>query len=216
VTVTLYHGDCLEILPTLADGSVALVFIDLPYGLGIAKWDSQLSGLEAIPMARPLLGNGGSLYATCTPHILDIMRQHVNARRIITWCKPNLPLRKTLNEWEWSTEFVLWETAGEPATFNKPWGEDGRDYWRIAVENGFLNPDGYKHPARKPVALMDRIIKASTNLGDTVLDPFMGSGTTGVACVQTGRNFIGIEIDPTYYAIAEKRIAEAQLQEPLL
>ena len=52
--------------------------------------------------------------------------------------------------------------------------------------------------------------------GCTVLDPFMGSGTTGVACVQTGRNFIGIEIDPTYYAIAEKRIAEAQMQPSLL
>jgi DNA modification methylase len=51
--------------------------------------------------------------------------------------------------------------------------------------------------------------------GETVLDPFMGSGTTGVACVKTGRNFIGIEIDPTYFAIAEKRIADAQLQMPL-
>ena len=53
---------------------------------------------------------------------------------------------------------------------------------------------------------------ASTKPGDTILDPFMGSGTTGVACMQTGRKFIGIEIDPTYFAIAEKRIKEAQMQ----
>jgi DNA modification methylase len=59
---------------------------------------------------------------------------------------------------------------------------------------------------------MKWLIKSYSNEGDTILDPFMGSGTTGVACVQTGRNFIGIEIDPTYFAIAEKRIAEAQMQ----
>ena len=56
------------------------------------------------------------------------------------------------------------------------------------------------------------LVENASNEGDTILDPFMGSGTTGVACVKTGRNFIGIEIDPDYYAIAEKRIAEAQLQ----
>jgi site-specific DNA-methyltransferase (adenine-specific) len=59
---------------------------------------------------------------------------------------------------------------------------------------------------------MRMIIEKFTNEGDTILDPFMGSGSTGIACVQTGRNFIGIEIDPTYFAIAERRIAEAQMQ----
>ena len=59
---------------------------------------------------------------------------------------------------------------------------------------------------------MRMVVERITNEGDTILDPFMGSGTTGVAAVQTGRNFIGIEIEPKYYEIAEKRIAEAQLQ----
>ena len=68
------------------------------------------------------------------------------------------------------------------------------------------------HPAEKPLGLMVQIISNYTHEGDTILDPFMGSGTTGVACVQTGRNFIGIEIDPDYFAIAERRISEAQLQ----
>ena len=72
------------------------------------------------------------------------------------------------------------------------------------------------HPTQKPVALYQYLIKTYTNEGDTVLDITMGSGTTGVACVQTGRNFIGIEIDEAYCAIAEKRIAEAQLQMRLL
>ncbi len=69
------------------------------------------------------------------------------------------------------------------------------------------------HPANFPIELPLRLIELFTHASDaTILDPFMGSGTTGVACVQTGRNFIGIEIDPGYYAIAEKRIKQAQLQ----
>jgi site-specific DNA-methyltransferase (adenine-specific) len=72
------------------------------------------------------------------------------------------------------------------------------------------------HPTQKPVALMAYLIRTYTNPGETVLDICMGSGTTGVACVKTGRNFIGMERDPAYFAIAEKRIAEARLQLPLL
>ena len=72
--------------------------------------------------------------------------------------------------------------------------------------------DNTTHPTTKPLWLMQRLVTVCTNPDMTVLDCFMGSGTTGVACVQTGRNFIGIEIDPTYFAIAEKRIAEAQMQ----
>lgn len=68
------------------------------------------------------------------------------------------------------------------------------------------------HPTQKPVALMEYLIRTYTNEGDTVLDNTMGSGTTGVACMRTGRNFIGIERDPTYFAIAEKRIKEATVQ----
>ena len=74
---------------------------------------------------------------------------------------------------------------------------------------------GKVHPAEKPIGLMKQILENYTHEGDTILDPFMGSGTTGVACVQTGRNFIGIEIDPDYYAIAERRIRDAQAHVPL-
>ena len=79
------------------------------------------------------------------------------------------------------------------------------------IRFSWANRDGL-HPTQKPVDLLEYLIKTYTNEGDTVLDFTMGSGTTGVACVKTGRNFIGIEIDPDYYAIAEKRIAEAKMQ----
>lgn len=71
------------------------------------------------------------------------------------------------------------------------------------------------HPSQKPIALIVELIERYTKPGQTVIDMFMGSGTTGVACAQTGRRFIGIEIDPTYFAIAEKRITEAYAQERL-
>ena len=85
------------------------------------------------------------------------------------------------------------------------------------IEGQIVSPQEItEHPTTKPLWLMQRLITVSTNPGMTVLDCFAGSGTTGVACVQTGRNFIGIEIDPTYFAIAEKRIAEAQMQPMLI
>jgi DNA modification methylase len=68
------------------------------------------------------------------------------------------------------------------------------------------------HPCPKPLKFVKWLIKKGSKEGDTILDPFMGSGTTGVACVQTGRNFIGCEIDPGYFKIAEKRIHDAQQQ----
>ena len=87
----------------------------------------------------------------------------------------------------------------------------GRNFFEFVVSDGMFG-----HPTPKPLDYMLKLIERITRLGDTILDPFMGSGTTGVACVKTGRNFIGIEIDPDYFAIAEKRIAEAQMQPRLM
>lgn len=71
------------------------------------------------------------------------------------------------------------------------------------------------HPNEKPLDLLVRLVESYAAPGDTVLDPFMGSGTTGVACVRTGRRFIGVEISPEYYRIAERRIAAEQARTPL-
>ena len=76
-----------------------------------------------------------------------------------------------------------------------------------AIANSY--PEGFEHPTPKPLCLMRWLIEEITEPGWTILDPFCGSGTTGVACVQTGRKFIGIEIDPVYADIARRRISEA-------
>jgi len=85
---------------------------------------------------------------------------------------------------------------------------DGRRYPKQVVEFGVVERGTY-HPTQKPVALMEYLIRTYTNEGETVLDNTMGSGTTGVACINTGRQFVGIERDEGYFSIAEKRIADA-------
>lgn len=190
-----------------------LVFLDVPYGLGVEAWDVIFDSdlvKRAAGLSFDLLHGGGSVYASCTQHILRQMMDILPYRRIVTWCKPNLPLRKGLKDWEWSTEFILAAPLGADFYFDKPEGEDARDYWRIPVENGFLNTDNFYHPCRKPVALMRRIIRATTKKGDTVIDPFAGSFSTAVACVIEGRNFIGVEQDESYCALGEARIKRAQ------
>ncbi|HOO58894.1 MAG TPA: site-specific DNA-methyltransferase, partial [Anaerolineaceae bacterium] len=93
----------------------------------------------------------------------------------------------------------------------RPFNADGETL-DVIIGPVVSSKDNTEHPTTKPLWLMRRLITVSTNPYMTVLDCFMGSGTTGVACVQTGRNFIGIEIDPTYFAIAERRIKEAEAQ----
>jgi DNA modification methylase len=86
------------------------------------------------------------------------------------------------------------------------------------INHGFIRDgnDPRLHPAQKPLVLMMRIIDDFTDLDQTILDPFMGSGTTGIACIRTGRKFIGIEINPDYFTITEERIREEYEKPSLL
>ena len=91
--------------------------------------------------------------------------------------------------------------------------DKGLKIFQYSRADAYINSIKEKqHPTQKPIALMKWILENYTEEGDTIFDPFMGSGTTGVACVQTERNFIGCEIDPDYFKIAERRIHEAQQQ----
>ena len=115
------------------------------------------------------------------------------SRCILVWDKGESFKDRSFSELE-----MAWTNLDKPA--------------RIYKRNPLANGD-YKeryHKTQKPVALMEWVIKNYTNEGDTIFDPFMGSGTTGIAAANTGRKFIGCEINPDYYAIAERRITEAQ------
>ena len=198
--VTLYLGDCLTILPTLEAGSVDAVITDPPYGLG--DWNNR--GI-----------NAGGLFdheitqkwdkPIAQEHIDEIFR--VSKHQILwgaNYYLDYLPRTK---------QMFVWNKYIRKMHFNDcelAWTSG----WREACRVYDLSPSGQKkvHPTQKPLKLILWCIGMLPDGCDLILDPFMGSGTTGVAAVQLGRRFIGVEIDPTYFAIAARRIKQAQQQ----
>jgi site-specific DNA-methyltransferase (adenine-specific) len=195
----LYHGDCLEVLPTL--GAVDAVVTDPPYGIGdrmqggtwgaalkyadFRRWDQSPTAelIETIQRAAPEVIIWGGNYFDLPP-----------SRCWLAWDKINAV--QTMADLE-----LAWTNLDRPAKrLRLP---VGRHEWG--------------HPTEKPLALMEWCLGFLPD-AQTILDPFMGSGTTGVACVRTGRNFIGIEKEREYFDIAVKRIGDeydkAALLEP--
>jgi site-specific DNA-methyltransferase (adenine-specific) len=185
--VTLYLGDCLEILPTLAAGSVDAVVTDPPYLEGDTSY--------LLPIFKALTNN-----IVVTPGKLQAFN----------WIARDKPFWEYI--WQSNTLSLggsaCLHIAVEPIlSYSRPRRPLGTDLLVYSIGG-----KSFGHPWHKPIRLITKLVNHWSNPADIVLDPFMGSGTTGVACVQTGRRFIGIEIDPTYFEIAVKRIKEAQLQ----
>jgi len=196
--VSLWLADCLDILPTMQAGSVDAIFADPPYNVGldyssgdnrddypewITKWMCQCLQIAPIVMVTPGIRN---------------IWLYPAANWVFCWRKANSMRRNDLggfNQWE-------------PILF---YGK------RLIYQDLFDVPivpekDANEHPCPKPHKLMSWLLRKTTDESATILDPMMGSGTTGVACVQLGRKFWGIEIEPKYFEIAKKRIQQAQLQ----
>lgn len=199
---TMYLADCFEILPTLPE--VGAVITDPPYGI---SWATP-EGPGRKPQRR-IAGDDGPF---------DCSRLLGIAPQLIAWganhFAPTLPRSAGWLVWDkrvtdWSNDQsdceLAWTNVLTTARiFRMNWGGGGC----IAGENGA--GVGYLHPTQKPVALMRWCIGMTK--GETILDPFMGSGTTGVAALRHGRKFIGIEIDPNYFDIACQRIDAEQRQ----
>lgn len=209
---TLYLGDCLDILPTLAPGSVDAVVTDPPYdiiatGAGIGgrrQYLKDIQGFTDVGFDPSIVSGFKNWMVFCAAKQLPGMFKYVGDRRwmIVTWNKPN-PTPLCNGNYLPDVEYIFhcWSSG---CLYG-----DYRDKSRFIVYPAQQNLD---HPNEKPLRVMQKLIRNASDKGQTVLDPFMGSGTTGVACVQTGRKFIGIEIDPGYFDIAVKRIKQAQLQ----
>ena len=131
----------------------------------------------------------------------------------ITWEKPNPPPNLSCRYFTHSTETILWAAKCKKSkhVFNYKamrelaGGKQMKSVWRISTPGNGEKRFG-KHPTQKPVALIERCLLASTSPGDKVLDPFMGSGTTAVACLTTKRDFEGIELDSRYLELARHRV----------
>ena len=192
---TLYHGDCLEILPTLAPGSVDAVVTDPPYGVGFgyAEFkDDQMSWMRVLSAIKALTSQYQSAVCMSFARLWELPA----ARWAACWFKPGSVRRSKVGGWS------TWEPV---LLYGKGWSI-ANDMLRLPDCTNHT-PEARGHPCPKPAALFEWIV--SSTEAATILDPYMGSGTTGVACVRLGRKFIGIEIERQYFDIACARIAKA-------
>jgi DNA modification methylase len=201
--VTLYCGDCREILPTL--GKVDAVVTDPPYGIG-RDGQQRTTGGNGGRKAYDFLGWDKS---RPDKSIFDLIAQ-CSSDQVIWGGDYFADLLPPRGKWlVWDKGQRINQSDGELAYTSK----DGA--LRIFTQNRVaLLLEGAQHPTQKPVEVMVWSVQQVPD-ASTILDPFMGSGTTGVACVQLGRKFIGIELEPSYFDIACRRISD-ELRRPRL
>jgi site-specific DNA-methyltransferase (adenine-specific) len=214
--VTLHLGDCLEVMRSMPDKSVDAVITDPPYDAmthngAILEKEINFEPLSDVSqlVTEFLRISRGWVIVFCSLEMLGDYKRAAES----SWVRSGF-WDRVINMPQLSGDRPAQAGEGIAIMHNpgrKVWNGGGKAaIWRYDVERGMK-----QHPTQKPLAMMKRLSVQFTQDNCTILDPFMGSGTTGVACVQTGRNFIGIEIDPDYYAIAERRIRDAQAHVPL-
>jgi len=216
----LILGDCLEVLPTL--GKVDAVVTDPPYGCGVTygeHYDDNRKDYWAWIDLR-LRASRAVCPLMAFTHRNHAMKYITDWDWVGVWHKPGsfgsrIGNSFVLPHWEpiflygihakgVKGEYLADVLSINPQSANAGHNGIGREKW-TKEQNG-------RHPTPKPLPLMERLVGVLASHSETVLDPFMGSGTTGVACVNLGRKFIGIEIEPKYFDIACRRIEEAYRQ----
>jgi len=232
--VTLYLGDCLEILPTLS--GIDAVVTDPPYNtrqanitantlrnpgqnagkLDFGEWDENFDCRLAVSVFAQVLSKDGQAYVFASDKtvgaILAACDELGFSFKLLQWIKPDPLPQCRKRHWTSATEHVVWMYRGR-YVFN--FGKQIEMYtWQRQQAPKIANERF--HPTQKPWELVAKYVTVSTDAGQLVCDPFMGSGTTGVACVRTGRRFIGIEIEPKYFEIAKGRIKAELERFPLL
>ena len=235
--IKLYCGDCLDVMKEIEDKSVDMVLCDLPFGTTRNAWDTVIP-LDQLweQYERVIKDNGAIVLFAQTPFDkvlgtsnLKLLRYewiwdkklatgHLNAKK--------MPLKRHENILVFYKKLPTYNpvfTKGEPYDKGHPkckssnYGKqtmfhnvnsEGKRYPASIVEFSNANRNNRVHPTQKPVELLEYLIKTYTHEGELVLDNCMGSGSTGVACVNTNRKYIGIELDENYFEIAKNRIAE--------
>ena len=244
MTYTLYQGDCLEYMRGMDAGSVDAVITDLPYGTTACSWDLVIPFAPMWEQVKRILKPRGVFVTTgsqpftsmlimsnldwfkyewiwhkskATGH-LDAKRKPLKAHEnILIFCDGvttyNPQMQKVKKHHRGQTAQSKQTQVYGKFKFNLYYSDEA--YPQTVHFQNVIDTAIQDHPTQKPVALYDYLIRTYTNPGETVLDFCMGSGTTGVAAIQLGRNFIGCEISEEYFKIAEKRIHEATLQPQL-
>ena len=195
------------------------------------EWDKSMGAEENhkynlawISACKKVLKKDGTIWISGTQHnIFDIgfalQQLGFKILNMITWEKPNPAPNLSCRYFTHSTELLIWASKSEKSkhTFNydlmreENGGKQMKSVWTFTSPKNSEKTFG-KHPTQKPVDLLNRIIKASTNEGDVVLDPFLGSGTTAVSCILNNRKYIGIEKEKEYFELAKKRVEDAEIK----
>ena len=213
MSIELINGDCLIEMKKIPDKSIDLVLTDPPYNAGREYANDNLGDIEYIDFTdkylseckRVLTDNGNLVVIIGVKYQKPItmwLFNNLNYCWEFCWWKSNGMLngKSTFSKFE----KVLWFSKGTGTYYRqKP---EYTDVWNIPIRTQANN---FGHPTPKDIKGINRILKLLSKKEDTILDPFMGSGTTGVAAKELGRNFIGIEISPEYFKIVEKRIAQS-------
>ena len=229
------QGDCLELMKQIPDGSIDLILCDPPYGTTACKWDSVIP-FEPMweQLNRIIKPNAAIVLFGSQPFTTELNHSNMTMFRYEwIWVKNNstgfqLANKRPLKKHELISVFYQKQPTYNPQGL-QVFGKINRrkssgDNWSEMNQNSYVQQYtnyptqilefGYDkdkfHPTQKPVALLEYLIKTYTNEGEIVLDFAMGSGSTCVAAVNTGRHYIGFELDPTYFEIACKRLDEAE------
>ena len=255
--VTLYNDDCLNILPSIEQGSIDLILCDLPYGTIADKtratWDGDLDYDKLFFEYRRIVSTSGAIVLFGNEPFSTIVRYKLFDlyKYDIKWVKSNTtgfmnanyrPMNKyedimifskanassggKNNSMTYNPQGIV-EVNKEKKNSSNRYGIVGEDTNNLGSKNSLLqdgteytqkytnypcnvvffdSPKKYYHPTQKPVELLEYLIKTYSNESGVVLDSCMGSGSTGVACINTGRGFIGIELEEKYFNTAKERI----------
>ena len=218
----LHLGDCLDVMQGIPDGSVDMVCTDPPYGMNFqSNWSKngprhkKIEGDSAADFRwlqdafRLLKPDGGGLISFCDWNTSHRWREEIERagfviKSQVIWDRLHHGMGDLKGAFAPQHDIVWYATKGRRIFVN------GRP--KSVMRHKRPSPaDDHGHPTSKPVALMEDLIRATDDgSGSVVLDPFLGSGTTGVAAANTGRRFIGIEMDADYFTIAQARIQKAQ------
>lgn len=239
--IEFYHGDCFEVLKTIKPKSIDLIITDPPYGVTALEWDKKINIPVWWELIKPLLRSENSLVIIFSqqPFSSQLIANNLKWFRYETIWYKNIssgflnsghrPLKSHEN-------ILFFSERIKNSTYNPQWGQgkpytevsqrssnhygnvakrivsssDGRRYPKSVLEYPVDQKQG--HSTAKPVGLIEYLVKTYSNPGDTVLDSFLGSGTTAFVCAKTGRDCIGIEMNETYYKKSIERVKTLQEQ----
>jgi len=234
--IDLRLGDCLEVMKTINDKSIDAIICDLPYGTTACKWDTVIPFEPLWEQYKRIIkDNGAIVLFGSQPFTSALVMSNVKWFKYEwIWDKCNPTNFASANKQPMKYHENILVFSKKQAIYNPIKWQGKKNHKQGLSKNNFAETRGNikrveddlsglkfpksiiqfekhssqcgLHPTQKPVALMEYLIKTYTNEGDTVLDNAMGSGSTGVACKNTNRNFIGIEKDENYFKIAEQRI----------